>query len=266
MALRVATPRGLSSLKHFRLSVKCRQSQRRLGSQKQRSLSRRVMRIACDIFAPALEVSFCGHATLALGAALAWRHGDGAFALRLNNGDISVDCKLDDDDLVMATLHSPRTRSEALADYTLVKALALFGYATNDLDPELPAARIHAGADHLIVGLRSRQAVAAMRYDTDAGKAFMDQLGVVTVILAYARDKQHFDVRNPFASGGVYEDPATGAAAAALGGYLRDINWPHCGAIDIVQGEDMGVRCLLKVDIGECPGASVGVSGSVRRM
>ncbi|WP_242630999.1 PhzF family phenazine biosynthesis protein, partial [Klebsiella quasipneumoniae] len=42
--------------------------------------------------------------------------------------------------------------------------------------------------------------------------------------------EQIFHTRNPFAYGGVYEDPATGAASAAFAGYLRDINWPHGGS------------------------------------
>ncbi|MEJ1976900.1 MAG: PhzF family phenazine biosynthesis protein [Acetobacteraceae bacterium] len=60
--------------------------------------------------------------------------------------------------------------------------------------------------------------------------------------MAYAETPRRFQVRNPFASGGVYEDPATGAAAAAFAGYLRAIGWPHGGSIEIVQGEDMGMR------------------------
>jgi hypothetical protein len=40
----------------------------------------------------------------------------------------------------------------------------------------------------------------------------------------------------------VYEDPATGAATAALAGYLREIDWPHGGKIEVIQGEDMGSR------------------------
>jgi predicted PhzF superfamily epimerase YddE/YHI9 len=67
-----------------------------------------------------------------------------------------------------------------------------------------------------------------------------------------------------FASGGVYEDPATGAATAALAGYLRDLGWPHGGAIDIVQGEDMGSRSRLHADIPAEPGSSIRVSGSAR--
>ena len=42
--------------------------------------------------------------------------------------------------------------------------------------------------------------------------------------LARGRDDV-FHARNPFPPGGVVEDPATGAAAAAFGGYLRELGW-----------------------------------------
>jgi PhzF family phenazine biosynthesis protein len=77
---------------------------------------------------------------------------------------------------------------------------------------------------------------------------------------------QLFHVRSAFAAGGVVEDPATGAAAAAFAGYLRDIGWPHGGAIDIVQGEDMGLRSLIRAEIGEVAGSSIRVSGTARFM
>jgi PhzF family phenazine biosynthesis protein len=41
-------------------------------------------------FAPELEVPFCGHATIALGAALGERFGDGEYKLILNDSQISV--------------------------------------------------------------------------------------------------------------------------------------------------------------------------------
>ncbi len=84
------------------------------------------------------------------------------------------------------------------------------------------------------------------------------------ILLAYAETPQLFHTRNPFASGGVYEDPATGAATAAFAGYLRDINWPHEGSIEIIQGEDMGMRSLLKAEIPAEPGSSIRVSGTAR--
>src|SRR3546814_1011695 len=48
--------------------------------------------------------------------------------------------------------------------------------------------------------------------------------------------------RDPFPVGGVVEDPATGAAAAALGGYLRDAGLLAAPAsILIRQGEAMKI-------------------------
>ena len=94
----------------------------------------------------------------------------------------------------------------------------------------------------------------------------MRRENLVTITLAYAEAPQRFHTRNPFASGGVYEDPATGAATAALAGYLRDIGWPHNGQIDVVQGEDMGMRSLLHANIPPETGSSIRVSGTVRFM
>ena len=62
----------------------------------------------------------------------------------------------------------------------------------------------------------------------------------------------------------MYEDPATGAGTAALAGYLRDLGWPHGGRIDVVQGEDMGMRSRLSAVIPAAPGSSIRVSGTAR--
>src|SRR3990167_6044688 len=42
-------------------------------------------------FSPESEVPFCGHATIALGAALALNYGDGIFSLILNQARITVE-------------------------------------------------------------------------------------------------------------------------------------------------------------------------------
>lgn len=216
-------------------------------------------------FAPTMEVPFCGHATIALGAALALQYGDGMFTLVLNEATITVEGQCNGA-TIAAALQSPPT-SSAAADTELVEqALALFGYRHADLDPRLPPARINAGAEHLVLGLRSRETLRAMRYELEAGRTLMHAAKLVTIILVYAETAQLFHTRNPFASGGVYEDPATGAATAALAGYLRDLGWPHNGAIEIVQGEDMGMRSLLMATIPSAPGSSIRVSGTARLM
>lgn len=216
-------------------------------------------------FSPESEVPFCGHATIALGAALAMRQGDGVFALTLNDADITVEGQRDGA-TISAALQSPPTRSAAADPALLASALSLFDLTDKDLDPRLPPAFAEAGATHLVLALTDRDRLAAMSYDLDAGRALMRQHGLVTISLVYAETPRLFHARNPFASGGVYEDPATGAAAAALGGYLRDQGWPHAGAIDIVQGEDMGARSRLRAEITPEPGASIRVSGTARVM
>ena len=216
-------------------------------------------------FSPENEVPFCGHATIALGAALALQHGDGVFALTLNHANITVEGQRQGS-LISAALQSPPTRSATAPASLLTAALDLFGYRPDDLDPRLPPALIHAGADHLLLALKSRAALAAMHYDLAAGRQLMQQAGLVTIVLAYAETPQRFHTRNPFAGSGVYEDPATGAATAALAGYLRDIAWRHGGVIEVVQGEDMGMRSCLRAEISPEPGSSIRVSGSARVM
>lgn len=142
--------------------------------------------------------------------------------------------------------------------------LALFGYAADDLDERLAPARINAGAEHAVLFLRSRALLSAMQYDLARGRELMNREGFVTVLLAFCESEQMFHTRNPFASGGVYEDPATGAATAALAGYLRDLQWPHGGRITVIQGEDMGSRSLLTAEFSGVKGSSIRVSGTVR--
>jgi PhzF family phenazine biosynthesis protein len=225
-------------------------------------------------FAPEREVPFCGHATIALGAALALREGDGKFTLHLNAATISVEGRREGAtgtegaarSAIAGALQSPPTWSKPAPAELVAAALNLFGYRADDLDPRLPPALIHAGADHLLLALKTRAALAAMRYELEAGRSLMLQAGLVTILLAYAETPQRFHTRNPFASGGVYEDPATGAATAALGGYLRDLGWPHGGVIDIIQGKDMGQRSLLRAEILPEPGSAIRVSGTARLM
>jgi len=51
----------------------------------------------------------------------------------------------------------------------------------------------------------------------------MNTAGWTTVHLFWPENADRFHARDPFPVGGVVEDPATGAAAAAFGGYLRDL-------------------------------------------
>lgn len=216
-------------------------------------------------FSPESEVPFCGHATIALGAALALREGDGVFPLVLNKAKITVEGKRSESG-VFAALQSPTTHSEPVAPDIVHEVLSLFGYRYDELDQSIPPAMIHAGANHLVLALNSGETLNRMSYDLDAGRLLMNREAWITVMLVFSESDQRFRARNAFASGGVIEDPATGAAAAAFAGYLRDIGWPHRGRIEIRQGEEMGMPSLLVAEISAEPGSSIRISGAARLM
>ena len=72
------------------------------------------------------------------------------------------------------------------------------------------------------------------------------------------RSRATFHARNPFPPGGVVEDPATGAAAAALGGYLREGGHVQPPAeVVVLQGADMGRPSRLIVGIPAEPSAGI---------
>jgi PhzF family phenazine biosynthesis protein len=170
-------------------------------------------------FAPEAEVPFCGHATIALGAALAMTKGNGIFKLQLNNVRITVEGKSSADGL-WAALRSPPTRSAALDAAQLLETMNLFKLSPEDLDTAIAPAFVNAGSGHFVLSLKQRSRLAVMDYDLAKGRTLMRSAGLATIALVHARDRQNFDARNAFAGGGVFEDPATGAAAA-FGGYLR---------------------------------------------
>ena len=216
-------------------------------------------------FAPEMEVPFCGHATIALGAALGERFGDGEYRLILNDSNITVSAKKSEKGF-SATLQSPNTHSEDAPKEYVDKILAAFTLKPDDLNPNFPVRFANAGAKHLILVLKDRKTLADMEYPFEEVRTLMAEQGLVTISLLWNESDEVFHSRNAFASGGVYEDPATGAAAAALAGYLRDIGWKGKSEFTILQGEDMGMPSRLSVKYGPTPGESVSVSGETRHI
>jgi len=215
-------------------------------------------------FAPEIEVPFCGHATIALGVALAKEYGSGTFDLKLNDNQISVD-GFDDESGTSAALKSPETQVFDKFNCSIGAELCdLFAVSKDDFNLDIWPAFINAGANHLVMALKDRDQLANMAYDFDEGREFMKRHDLVTIMLVYVEGDQIFHVRNAFASGGILEDPATGAAAAAFAGYLRHIKWPHNNSIEIIQGEDMGSKSVINVEFTDEPGSPVTVSGSAR--
>lgn len=217
-------------------------------------------------FSPLAEVPFCGHATIAAGVVLGERFGEGSYVFATSAGDVTVRVARDHaDGVTTATLISVPPRHRAAPPALLDDALRLLGWAPDELDSSIPPALANAGAWHLVIAAATRRRLADLRYDVPALRTLMHEFDLTTLQLIWREDTITFHARNPFPVGGVVEDPATGAAAAALGGYLRDgglIRAPS--RIDIHQGDDMGRPSRIRVDIPLAGGISV--SGTAVRI
>lgn len=221
-------------------------------------------------FAPEMEVPFCGHATIATGFVLGEMNGVGDYQLILNDGSINVSVSKNKDDSssnsITVSLTSPATFSEPAPTEYISRLLAAFGFKYNDVDTRFPIRFASAGAKHLILVLAEKSTLIDMKYEFDEVKTLMAEQSLITIDLLWMASPNKFHSRNPFPSGGVYEDPATGAAAAALAGYLRDINWSGDTNFEILQGETMGSPSRLLVEYRNEPGSGVNVSGQARSL
>lgn len=210
-------------------------------------------------FSPKAEVPFCGHATIAAAVAHADRHGPGERVLHTRSGIVRVTVDAEG----VATLVSVPPRVLPLATAGLEALLAALRWSQADLSPGLEPALAYAGAWHPVLVVAERARLAALDYDFAALSTLMAAKDWTTVALAWREDATTLHVRNPFPPGGIVEDPATGAAAAALGAYLAANDaLPASRAFTIRQGEDMGRPSRLWVEVPADPAEGVRVGGT----
>ena len=218
-------------------------------------------------FSPLAEVPFCGHATIATAVAHAERHGTGRLRLRTAAGPVTVTTDRTADGTLVATLVSVAPRTAPLAEADLAELLGILGWSAGDLDPALPPRAAFAGAWHPVIAAASRDRLAGLDYDMAALGALMAREDWTTIDLVWRESPTVFHVRNPFPPGGVVEDPATGAAAAAFGGYLRELGLVRTPAtLTVHQGADMGRPSTITVTVPAEAGTGIGVTGTAVRL
>lgn len=208
-------------------------------------------------YSPKVEISFCGHATVAAGVLLGTLHGPGRYVFRTAIGQVPVEVSRVGD-RYHAALTSVDPRHVEVPSELLTGVLNTLHWRPDQLDPAIPAILAWAGAWHLILAVTERATLDALAYDFDALEALMNGAELTTVQLVWRQDAVTFHSRNPFPIGGVVEDPATGAAAAALGGYLRDAKLLAApAALVIHQGVVMGRPSRIDVRIPREGGITV---------
>ncbi len=212
-------------------------------------------------FAPSSEVPFCGHATIAAAVLLSSEVGAGELTFDTPAGPVAIAVTVDATG-VSATLTSVAPTVEVLPSSRLTPLLEAVGYAPAQLDTTYPAAIAAAGARHLVLVLRERTDLAALTYPFALLRAAMEREDLTTVMVAWPDPNGAWHARNAFPTGGVVEDPATGAAAAAFGAYLREVGHVTPPArFTILQGEDLGRPSRLLVHV-PAPTGGVEVTGT----
>jgi PhzF family phenazine biosynthesis protein len=202
-------------------------------------------------FAPQQEVPFCGHATIASAVALAERAPAAEMIFHTPAGLVTINTEETKEGIV-AELTSISPRISEPPEGLVERCLQALRWSPEDLDPDYPPRLANAGSEHLVLVTRTRQRLAELDYDFDGLAAIMREHGIVTLQLIWPKSKRRYFARNPFAGSGVVEDPATGAAAAAFGGYLRELGKiGHTARFTIRQGAEMGRPSVIEVSVIE---------------
>jgi PhzF family phenazine biosynthesis protein len=211
-------------------------------------------------FSPIAEVPFCGHATIALAVALSGRDGSGTFVFDTAVGPVAIETATRGA-AVTARFTSVEPRVAEFPDGVLATLLGLLGVDRGDLHPAYPPMIAFAGNWHPILVFAERRTFDSFVFDPDSMRTLMDAqnwAGTVTTLREIGSGE--FDSRNLFPVGTITEDPATGSAAAAFGGYLRLLSLVEPPSRVVVhQGSHVGRASVLTVDIP--PSGGIVVSG-----
>ncbi len=221
-------------------------------------------RVGIRYFSPTAEVPFCGHATIATAVALADRGDAKTFLFETSVGEVKIETQRTAAG-TMASFTSVEPRVESMEEAVLQRLMTLLGIVAADLHPHYPPRLAFGGNIHPVIVFAERSAFDSFTFDPDAMRALMDERGWAgTVTTLYAISPLEFEARNLFPVGTMSEDPATGSAAASVGGYLRALRLVEVPArITIHQGRHIGRPSILAVDIPTTGGIVVSGTASV---
>ncbi|RXJ54160.1 PhzF family phenazine biosynthesis protein [Candidatus Marinarcus aquaticus] len=214
-------------------------------------------------FSPETEIAFCGHATIASGFILGQKFGLGIYDLVLSDGKIQIEVN-ENNNKIFTSINSVKTYTYDIEKDYVDSILDAFSFSKNDLNEKYPIKVSFSGINNLILFVKNKKTLQEMKYDFEKVKELMINKNIVTINILWKENENLFHSRNAFAYGGVYEDPATGSAAIALGEYLRNMGIKKSGEIEILQGFDMKQPSQLFVSFNEILNSSIKVSGACR--
>lgn len=218
-----------------------------------------------SIWTPFGELPFAGHPTIGTAVVLAAAGlvEVGWTVLELGIGQVAIEILRADRSGGRATMTQRAPIFGVIWEDRARLAHAL-GLSSDDLVPELPAQLVSTGLAHVLVPIRSHEALARAAATPDLARVTGD-LGVHWAYLFSTDTPQATGVRARLL-GSDGEDAGTGSAAGPLGAYLVQYGVHRSGVIAIEQGIEMGRPSRIEVDVPQEGGelGPVRVSGEVR--
>lgn len=226
------------------------------------------------IFTPGGEIPFAGHPTIGTAVALALREGalvgeEGTLILGEGVGPVRVTVRRESDNRAwgeLSVVKLPEIGPQSPTLNTLAEILSL--EASDLVGGALSPQAVSCGYPFLLVPVKSVQAVERARVRVDRWEQTLKGWWAPEILVA-AKDpaggEHHWHARM-FAPGiNIAEDPATGSAIAAFGGWLaiKDPRTDGNFSWTVAQGVEMGRPSRLAVSADKVAGAvtAVRVSG-----
>jgi trans-2,3-dihydro-3-hydroxyanthranilate isomerase len=178
------------------------------------------------IFTPAAELPFAGHPVIGTPFALAQegmiRAGESPVTLQLGIGLVPVELLYEGQRAVFVWMYQPIPRFETWQGDVNRLASSL-GLTPDDFDDALPIERAIVGVNHVLVPIRSLDAIGRAHSTPDLLEALNlpnEHPGCFLFTLERAESGADIHGRMFAPAMGIGEDPATGSAAGPLGVYL----------------------------------------------
>ena len=222
------------------------------------------------IFTPGVEVPFAGHPTVGTAIYLASRLDlaptDGTITLVLeeNVGPVPVDVRFQGGHPVFARFTTAILSQHHDLPFSCAELAELVGLEEDDVCGSLKPEVVSCGLPYSIIPVRTVDAVRRAVLDMARWNRMLAHTPDHHVYLVCMdAEGENVDVRvRMFAPGsGVPEDPATGSAAAALGGYLAKADGRPEGTFQwtVEQGIEMGRPSILYVEADRAGGETTAI-------
>jgi len=223
------------------------------------------------IFTPRVEVPFAGHPTVGAAIFLAGagverpRDGETTVVLEENVGPVPVTVRFENGAPTFARFTTAMLPEHRASPHSRVELAAMIGLDPVEVFPDgLEAEMVSCGLPYHVIPVESAEAVRRAALDLALWRRLLGNSWAHHVYLVgMDAEGDGVDVHvRMFAPGsGVFEDPATGSAAAALGGYLSKVDGSPEASLSwtVEQGLEIDRPSLLYVEADRAGGKTTAV-------